>query len=71
MIKGGHRRRGNMAKITIVSMAFWGDVMPFVPVANELAARGHDMTFAVPEGFPAPARPHPQRHPRPPGLAGR
>jgi rhamnosyltransferase subunit B len=32
-------------------MAFWGDVMPFVPIANELAARGHDVTFAVPEGF--------------------
>ena len=32
-------------------MAFWGDVMPFVPIANELARRGHDVTFAVPEGF--------------------
>jgi UDP:flavonoid glycosyltransferase YjiC (YdhE family) len=32
-------------------MAFWGDVMPFVPIANELSARGHDVTFAVPEGF--------------------
>jgi hypothetical protein len=40
-----------MARITVVSMAFWGDVMPFVPIANELAGRGHDVTFAVPEGF--------------------
>ena len=32
-------------------MAFWGDVMPFVSIANELARRGHDVTFAVPEGF--------------------
>jgi len=40
-----------MARITVVSMAFWGDVMPFVPIANELARRGHDVTFAVPEGF--------------------
>ena len=40
-----------MARVTVVSMAFWGDVMPFVPIANELAGRGHDVTFAVPEGF--------------------
>ena len=37
--------------MTVVSMAFWGDVMPFVPIANELAGRGHDVVFAVPEGF--------------------
>ena len=40
-----------MARITVVSMAFWGDVMPFVPIANDMAGRGHDVTFAVPEGF--------------------
>jgi rhamnosyltransferase subunit B len=40
-----------MARITVVSMAFWGDVMPFVPIANHLVARGHQVTFAVPEGF--------------------
>ena len=40
-----------MARITVVSMGYWGDVMPFVPIANELAGRGHDITFAVPEGF--------------------
>jgi rhamnosyltransferase subunit B len=40
-----------VARVTVVSMAFWGDVMPFVPIANELAGRGHDVTFAVPEGF--------------------
>jgi UDP:flavonoid glycosyltransferase YjiC (YdhE family) len=40
-----------VARITVVSMAFWGDVMPFVPIANELAGRGHNVTFAVPEGF--------------------
>ena len=40
-----------MARIVVVSAAYWGDVMPFVPVADELARRGHDVTFAVPEGF--------------------
>lgn len=40
-----------MATIAIVSAAYYGDVMPFVPVANELARRGHEVTMAVPRGF--------------------
>ncbi len=40
-----------MARIGIVSAAYWGDVMPFVPVAEELAGRGHEVTLAVPRGF--------------------
>jgi rhamnosyltransferase subunit B len=48
---GGCRQWVSMARIVVVSAAYWGDVMPFVPVADELARRGHDVTFAVPEGF--------------------
>ncbi len=40
-----------MAHIGIVSAAYWGDVMPFVPIAEELRRRGHRVTMAVPEGF--------------------
>lgn len=40
-----------MAHIGIVSAAYWGDVMPFVPVAEELRRRGHRVTMVVPEGF--------------------
>lgn len=37
--------------VGFVSAAYWGDVMPFVPIADELAARGHRVSFVVPEGF--------------------
>jgi MGT family glycosyltransferase len=40
-----------VAHIGFVSAAYWGDVMPFVPIADELAARGHRVSFVVPEGF--------------------
>ena len=40
-----------MGHVGIVSAAYWGDVMPFVPVAEELAGRGHHVTLAVPQGF--------------------
>lgn len=40
-----------MSHVGFVSAAYWGDVMPFVPIADELAARGHDVSFVVPEGF--------------------
>ncbi len=40
-----------MAHVGIVSAAYWGDVMPFVPIADELAARGHRVSMVVPEGF--------------------
>jgi UDP:flavonoid glycosyltransferase YjiC (YdhE family) len=37
-----------MARIVITSAAFWGDVMPFVPIARELTGRGHDVVYALP-----------------------
>ena len=37
-----------MARIVFTSAGFWGDVTPFVPIANELVDRGHDVTYAVP-----------------------
>jgi rhamnosyltransferase subunit B len=40
-----------MAKIVFHSAAYYGDVMPYVPIANELARRGHDVTYALPTGF--------------------
>jgi len=40
-----------MAHVAIVSAAYWGDVMPFVPVAEEHARRGHRVTVAVERGF--------------------
>lgn len=47
-----------MAHVGIVSAAYWGDVMPFVPIADELVARGHRVTVAVPEGFHDVLRDH-------------
>jgi rhamnosyltransferase subunit B len=40
-----------MAHIAIVSAAYWGDVMPLVPIAEKLSHRGHRVTIAVPRGF--------------------
>lgn len=40
-----------MAKIVVYSMAYRGDVFPFVPIATELARRGHEVTFVVPSEF--------------------
>jgi rhamnosyltransferase subunit B len=40
-----------MARIVVTSAAYLGDVAPFVPAANELARRGHDVTFLAPAGF--------------------
>jgi rhamnosyltransferase subunit B len=42
-----------MARIVFHSAAYWGDVMPYVPVANELVRRGHDVTYALPVGHHA------------------
>ncbi len=40
-----------MAHVGIVSAAYWGDVMPYVPIADELVRRGHRVSLCVPEGF--------------------
>ena len=40
-----------MARVVVTSAAYLGDVAPFVPVANELSRRGHDVTFLAPKGF--------------------
>lgn len=37
-----------MSRIVFSSAAFWGDVMPYVPIANALAARGHDVVYSLP-----------------------
>ena len=37
-----------MARIVFYSMAYRGDVLPYAPVAAELARRGHDVTFVAP-----------------------
>lgn len=37
-----------MSRIVFSSAAFWGDVMPYVPIANELARRGHDVVYSLP-----------------------
>jgi len=34
-------------------MAHRGDVFPYVPIANELATRGHDVIYVVPREFHA------------------
>jgi rhamnosyltransferase subunit B len=40
-----------MAKIVVYSMAYRGDVFPYVPIASGLARAGHDVVFVVPEEF--------------------
>lgn len=40
-----------MSRIVVCSAAYLGDVAPFIPVANRLAERGHDVSFLAPEGF--------------------
>lgn len=40
-----------MAKIVVYSMAYRGDVFPYVPIASALARAGHDVTYVVPREF--------------------
>ena len=40
-----------MARIVVYSMAYRGDVFPYVPIASELARRGHEVTYVVPREF--------------------
>lgn len=42
-----------MARIVVSSMAYRGDVHPYVPIATELVNRGHEVTFVVPREFHA------------------
>lgn len=37
-----------MARVVLTSFGFWGDVVPYVPIARELGRRGHDVRFALP-----------------------
>ena len=47
-VSSPRRREWSMARIVVHSMAYRGDVFPYVPIASELARRGHDVTFVVP-----------------------
>src|SRR5687767_1518279 len=38
-------------KFVVCSAAYLGDVAPYIPVADRLAGRGHDVTFLAPEGY--------------------
>ena len=38
-------------KFVVCSAAYLGDVAPYIPVADRLAERGHDVTFLAPEGY--------------------
>jgi UDP:flavonoid glycosyltransferase YjiC (YdhE family) len=40
-----------VARIVVTSNCYLGDVAPFVAPANELVARGHDVTFLTASGF--------------------
>lgn len=40
-----------MARVTITSCMYLGDVAPFIPVARRLHEAGHDVTFVAPGGF--------------------
>ena len=40
-----------MARILVASAGYRGDVLPFVSVARELVARGHEIDLVVPSGF--------------------
>ena len=40
-----------MAVVTVAAAGYLGDVAPYVPIANELVDRGHDVTFLAPVGF--------------------
>ena len=49
---------GVVMHVGIVSAAYWGDVMPFVPIGEELRRRGHRVTMVLPEGFHHVLRSH-------------
>ncbi len=40
-----------VGKVVVGAAGYLGDVAPYVPIANELVDRGHDVTFLAPPGF--------------------
>jgi len=40
-----------VGRVLVASAGYLGDVAPFVPIANALSDRGHDVTFLTPPGF--------------------
>src|SRR5204863_719431 len=40
-----------MARVVVYSMAYRGDVFPYVPIASELVRRGHAVTYVVPREY--------------------
>ena len=40
-----------MGRVVVASAGYLGDVAPYVPIANALADRGHDVDFLTPAGF--------------------
>ena len=42
-----------MARIVVYSMGHRGDIYPYVPIAGELARRGHEVRFVLPREFHA------------------
>src|SRR2546423_10581939 len=48
------RRRSSVidvGRVAVCSIMYLGDVAPFLAVASELGARGHDVVGIFPEGF--------------------
>jgi UDP:flavonoid glycosyltransferase YjiC (YdhE family) len=48
-----------MARVSLASAVYLGDVAPYIPVARRLAAAGHEVTFVAPEGFRSLLEPEP------------
>jgi UDP:flavonoid glycosyltransferase YjiC (YdhE family) len=40
-----------MARVVVTSCAYLGDVAPYIPIADRLVQRGHDVAFLAPAGF--------------------
>jgi len=48
-----------MARVVLYAMGYRGDVLPYVPVARELARRGHQVRFVCPREFHGLLEPEP------------
>ena len=42
---------GVVRRVVVASAGYLGDVAPYVPIANALVERGHDVSFLTPAGF--------------------